>query len=456
MGRKPKICYIMTLIICNTRKLIKKLYFNFALFRYGLAQYQFLPTGNYKFEIVAESLIDKILQNPKDSKKGYIIECDLEYPEKLHEKHKGFPLAPHKAEVTPDLLSPYQIKCHEKLGSVPRKSFKLIADFRTREKYVLHYENLKLYLRLGMKLKKVHRVLSFNQAPFLKPFIEACTKMRQNAKSDLAKNFFKLISNSCYGKTIENPSKYVNIKFVNDKEKLRRLLTEPNFDSYKIISERLVLVFMKNKNITVKQPCGVGFVILELSKNFMYESYYNEILPAFGDSTMVCFSDTDSLFLAVDFSKNPHKKIEHILDTSNFNKNHPMYDPSRKSQLGYFKSETADNKIKKFVGLRSKCYAFETEDKLVKKCKGIAKNFRKKIPLSAYEKCLESITSHSTDQYTLSSKSHNIRLLKSRKLCFSSFDDKTYLLKCGIHSVPYFSKSIKENLDFCFICEKMK
>lgn len=304
-----------------------------------------------------------------------------------------------------------------------------------------------------MKLVKVHRVLSFTQAPFLKKFIDFCTSMRQNAKSALEKNFFKLISNSCYGKTIENPSKYLSIEFVDDRERLKKLVTDPYFHSFKIMSKNLVLVFLRNKNVTIKQPCAVGFTILELSKHFMYQSFYDEIQPAFGEKDcVVCFSDTDSLFLSVPFCKNPHKKIEHILDSSNFDADHPLYKTHRKSALGFFKSETGNKKISKFVGLRSKVYAFTTEDKTHKKCKGIAKNYRKQIPLSAYEKCLSSISAHRQQQHTLSSKSHEISLIQSQKLAFSSFDDKTYLLPCGIHSLPYFSSEIKKNQTHCTFC----
>lgn len=384
---------------------------------------------------------------------GYILECDLVYSKELHAKHRQFPLCPEKMDVTPDMLSDYQKKCHQVLGTEPKTSNKLVASFRKREKYVIHYENLKLYRKLGMKLVKVHRVLSFSQEPFLKKFIDFCTKLRQNAKSALEKNFFKLISNSCYGKTIENPSKYLSINFVTDRQKLKQCVTDPYFHSFKIMSKNLVLVFTRNKHVVIRQPCAVGFTILELSKEFMYRSFYQDIQPAFGeDDCVVCFSDTDSLFLSVPFCKNPHEKIEHILDSSNFEKSHPLYDESRKSALGFFKSETGCEKIEKFVGLRSKVYAFKTEEKITKKCKGISKNYRKKIPFSSYEKCVEAVSSHTQSQYTLSSKSHKMRLIKSEKLAFSSFDDKTYLLPCGIHSLPYFSSEIKDNMKNCTFC----
>ena len=442
-------------IICKllTKNLVFTAFITLVSSRYGYAQCQFLPTRNFRFEKVTKELVKKVLSTSKNSSRGYILECDLTYPEKLHEKHRNFPLCPEKMEISPDMLSDFQRRCHKQLGTKAKASTKLVASFGKRVKYVIHYENLKLYLKLGMKLTKVHRILSFDQEPFLKKFIDFCTEMRQKATSSLEKNFFKLISNSCYGKTIENPSKYLNVSFVTDRKKLRQCMTDPYFHSFKIISKSLVLIFTRNKKVVIRQPCAVGFTILELSKQFMYDSFYKHIQPAFGaEECQVCFSDTDSLFLSVPFSKNPHKKIQHILDASNFDPSHPLYDESRKSALGYFKSETGSNKILKFVGLRSKVYAFQTEKGLSKKCKGISKNYRKQIPFSSYERCISAINCHRQEQYTLSSKSHRVSLVKSTKLAFSSFDDKTYLLPGGIHSLPYYSSEIVKNEKKCQFC----
>lgn len=258
---------------------------------YGYAQCQFLPTRNFRFESVSKELVQKILTTSSNSPKGYILECDLRYPAKLHAKHRNFPLCPEKMEITPSMLSSYQLKCHSTLGTKPKPSSKLVSTFRDREKYVIHYENLKLYLKLGMKLIKVHRILSFDQAPFLKKFIDFCTQMRQKATSSLEKNFFKLISNSCYGKTIENPTKYLNVTFVTERKKLKQLLTDPYFHSFKILSKSLVLVFTRNKKAVIRQPYAVGFTILELSKQCMLHSTikFNQHL---GKKSAWCVSQT--------------------------------------------------------------------------------------------------------------------------------------------------------------------
>lgn len=429
-------------------------YLYYVFFRYGWAQSQTIPTHDFRFEDVTDKIVQEILETNKKACRGYILKVDLEYPESLHEHHRNFPLAPEFLDISPDMLSDYQKKCHKKLNTRAKTTTKLVASFKGRENYVIHYENLKTYLRLGMKLKKVHKVISFEQSTFLKTFIDYCTEKRKKASSDFDKTFYKLVLNSCYGKTIQDPTKYLRVSFVTDKTKMKQLMTDPTFHSYKIMSKHFVIVYRNHNSVKIRQPIGIGFTILEGSKRFMYESFYDKIMPAFKNDVRVLFSDTDSFFFSVPHSeKNPLKKMAKILDTSNFDKNHPMYDPSRKSQLGYFKSEVGNNEIDQFIGLRSKVYAFKTMNTIQKKCKGISKRYRKNIPFSAFENCLNSIQSFATHQYKLSSKSHIIRLVKNTRLCFSSYDDKNYLLKCGIHSLPYFSREIEKNIDKCSFCK---
>lgn len=428
-----------------------KFHFISFLVRYGLAQSQYLPTGD--FEFVDDVTLEEILLTPSDSDTGFIVEVDLEYPEYLHKDHREFPLAPEQITITPEMLSSYARKCSDVLGTkLKKETKKLSSTFNTRKNYVLHYENLKLYTRLGMKVGKMHKVLQFSQSPFLKKYIDFCTEMRSLSRTDFAKRLFKLMANAVYGKTIEQALNRLDVKFARSSAQMRVLAARPNFSNFVTISKNLVAVFFKKKNVVIKQPYAVGFTILERSKHFMYESFYDHFKPAFGPDMKVLFSDTDSLFISVPFSKNPHKKIRHILDTSNFPPSHKLYSPDRKAQLGYFKSETGATKVTKFLGIRAKCYAFKTEDSTIKKCKGIAKAFRKKIPFEAFERCLAEISSQRATQYTISSKSHNVRVMKQSKLAFSSFDDKRYLLPCGIHSVPYGSEEITYNKFYCSFC----
>ena len=133
--------------------------------------------------------------------RGYILEVTLTYPKKLHRKHSSFPLAPHQLEINESHLSPFAKEAlSETSGKSAYKATKLTSTFLPRVKYVCHGANLQLYLRLGMKLEKIHRGISFYQKSFIKPYIEMCTKRRAESKTKTRSTMWKGLSNSLFGK----------------------------------------------------------------------------------------------------------------------------------------------------------------------------------------------------------------------------------------------------------------
>ena len=101
-----------------------------------------------------------------------ILEVDLEYPQELYDLHNDYPLAPEKMKVTKEMLSPYCESIREKFNISIGQVHTLILTLNKKEKYVLHYRNLQLYTDLGLKVKKVHRVLEFNQSLWLKQYTD--------------------------------------------------------------------------------------------------------------------------------------------------------------------------------------------------------------------------------------------------------------------------------------------
>ena len=157
---------------------------------YGWAMSQYLPTGNFKW--LSQKQIEKnnLGEYTENSKKGLILEVDLEYPQELHYLHNDYPLGPEKVKVAKDMLSDYCKKIADKFNISSGLVHKLIPTLNDKEKYVLHYRNLQLYLILGLKLKKIHRVLKFKQSPWLKQYIDFNTQMRTNAKNSFEKDLF--------------------------------------------------------------------------------------------------------------------------------------------------------------------------------------------------------------------------------------------------------------------------
>ena len=168
---------------------------------YGYAMSQYLPTGGFQW-------IDPALENDWGSKIcsledeggiGYFLEVDLDYPEHLHDSHNNYPCAPEKIKVDIEELSPHQKELREQIQA-GHSAEKLVLTLKNKKNYILHHRNLKQYLELGLELKKVHRVLQFNQSPWLKKYIDMNTQFRQEANNKFEKDLYKLMNNAFFGK----------------------------------------------------------------------------------------------------------------------------------------------------------------------------------------------------------------------------------------------------------------
>ena len=262
---------------------------------YGWAMSQYLPTGNFKWMTDKEVSKIDLGKYKADVKKELILEVDLEYPQELHDIHNDYPVAPEKVKVSNNMLSPYCKKIAEKYNISIGLVSKLIPTLRDKKEYVLHYRNLQLYLDLGLKIKKVHRVLKFDQSPWLKQYIDFNNEKRKHAKNSFEKDFFKLMNNSVFGKTMENLRKRVDVRLVINEKKLDKLTTKPTYVSFKIFNKNLMAVHKVKETLTLNRPTYVGICILDLSKMIMYDFHYNYIKKKYNNRARLLFTDTDSL-----------------------------------------------------------------------------------------------------------------------------------------------------------------
>ena len=253
----------------------------------------------------------------------------------------------------------------------------LICHFKPRKNYVVHYRNLRQYLEMGMKITAVHRGISFYQSSWMEPSIRKNTELRKTAANSFEKDFFKLMNNSVFGKTIENIRRRQNIILVDDRKKAVKLTSRPNFERATIFDKNLIAVHMKKTEVYFNKPVYVGQAILDLSKTLMFNSHYNYIQKKYKDKAELLFTDTDSLMYQIhtdDFYKDISHDLETKFDTSDYPPNHPsgILTGVNKKVIGMFKDEVAGKQITCFVGLRPKLYSFRIEeDKEVRKCKGI-------------------------------------------------------------------------------------
>ena len=322
---------------------------------YGHAMSQYLPTGGFQW--LTEKQINKIMNKTilSDNKKGYILEVDLEYPEELHELHNDYPLAAEKMKVTKDMLSPYCKTIQEKFGVTIGQVAKLTPTLTEKKNYVLHYRNLQLYLSLGLKLKKVHRVLEFDQSPWLRQYIDFNTQKHASAKNAFEKDFFKLMNNSVYGKTCENLRKRVDVRLVTDQNKLSKVASKPTYVNSKIFTEDLVAVHKIKETLKLDRPAYVGMCILDLSKTLMYDFHYNYIKKRYNNKAKLLFTDTDSLCYEIE-TQDIYEELwqdRNLFDNSDYPKDSKFFDSTNKKVIGKFKDEAAGMPIVEFIGLRS-------------------------------------------------------------------------------------------------------
>ena len=395
---------------------------------YGWAMSQNLPTHGFKWmkdlklEKVYE-ILDKINFSMADNlKKGYIFEVDLEYPKNLWEKHNDYPLAPENIKV----------------NGVE----KLICHFKPRKNYVVHYRNLRQYLEMGMKITAVHRGISFYQSPWMEPYIRKNTELRKTADNSFEKDFFKLMNNSVFGKTIENIRKRQNIHLIDNRKKAIKLSSLPNFDRCTIFDKNLIAIHMKKTEVYFNKPIYVGQAILDLSKTLMFDFHYNYIKNKYGKKAELLFTDTDSLMYEIktkDFYKDIYDDLKDKFDTSDYPLNHPsgIITGVNKKVIGVFKDEVAGKQITHFVGLRPKLYSFKIEDeKELKKCKGIKKNvIKNKLDFDDYVKCLFTGQKEMRSMKIIRSEKHDIYSKEVNKIALSNEDDKRHVLKDNIYTI---------------------
>ena len=247
---------------------------------YGWAMSQKLPINGFKWLEDTSGINEEFIKNyNEDNDKGYILEVDVKYPKKLHDLHSDLPFIPKRMKID---------KCE-----------KLVCNLRNKKKYVVHIKSLKQALNHGLKLKKIHRIIEFNQEAWLKPYIDMNTELRKLAKDDFEKDLFKLMNNAVFGKTMENVRKHRDIKLVTTSKRRSKLVSEPNYHTMNYISEDLSIIEMKKTKVKMNKPMYLGLSILEVSRILMYKVWYDFMKPKYGDDVKLCYMDTDSFVMNI-------------------------------------------------------------------------------------------------------------------------------------------------------------
>jgi hypothetical protein len=434
---------------------------------------QYLPTSNFKWNLdnwgdydESKEYIktDKIMSLGDKDSKGYLFEVDTHIPIELHDHMNQYPPLAENMSIKKEYLNEWQQKDYKQSNIK-----KLCLSFHDKKNYVINYRLLKLFISLGVKITKINRVLEYTQSDFLKKYIDLNTNMRKKAgKNEFHKDFFKLMNNSVFGKTMENVRNRINFRLISSEEEALRV---KNMKRFTIFDNNLVGVHINKTSVSLNKPVYLGQNILDESKLLMSNFHYNFMLKQIKRENIdLLFTDTDSLCYEVR-KVDPFeiiKQNKNWFDLSDYPENHELYDPTNKKVIGKFKNESIEQ-ITQFVGLRSKLYSFtvdnEYEDGLKKhnekynkiildeqymtnelkklfndeknnyipkyrhnRCKGTKKSVvESSLNIDDYKNTLETNESKNMNQNVIRSYSHTLYTETINKVALSSKDDKVFI-----------------------------
>ena len=389
---------------------------------YGWATSKKLPVNGFKW-LDSNKINEEFIKNYNENdKKGYIFKVDVKYHKKLHDLHSDLPFLPERMEIN---------KCK-----------KLVCNLYDKKKYVVHIKSLKQASNHGLKLKKIRRVIEFNQKAWLKPYIDMNTELRKLARNDFEEDLFKLMNNSVFGKTMENIRKHRDIKLVTTDKKRSKLVSEPTFHPMNLISENLSIIELKKTKIKMNKPIYLGLSILEISKILTYEFWYDYMKPKYNDNVRLCYMDTDIFVMNIktnDFFKDITHDVYNRFDTSNYGVNRPLPIGKNKKVIGLVKDELGGEFITEFIALRPRTFSYLTDnDKIDKKAKGTRKCVvNKMIKFHDYKNCLLNDNILLKSQQRFISNKHDVYTEDVNEIALSNDDTKRIVSSDKINRYQY-------------------
>ena len=311
---------------------------------YGWAMSQPLPTGGFKWVDVNPNEISELATR---TDKGCLLEVDVSYPKELHNPHNDLPFMCERMEI----------------NAVE----KLVPNLRDKKNYVIHIQALNQVLQHGLRLDRIHRAIEFDQSPWLKTYIDFNTQLRMAATNDFEKDFFKLMNNSVFRKTMENIRKQRNIKLVTTEEKYLCMVMHPKFKSGVLLRENIIGCEMGKIKVVMNKPVYLGQAILDLSKIVMYEFHYDYMITKYGHRLKLCYMDMDSLVYHIKtegFYTDIADDVPAKFDTSGYCPNRPLPLGLNKKVIGLMKDELRGAIMTEFMALRPKLYSYKKIDGL--------------------------------------------------------------------------------------------
>ena len=439
---------------------------------YGHGLQSALPINGFRWLSEKEITLFDTSQDP-DADDYFILEVDLDYPEELHDAHTCYPMAVEKRCIRTEELSPYNLSFLQKHGEGHSSMEKLVPDLNSKQNYVCSLKNLQFFLRHGLKLKKIHKVLTAKQSPWMKPFIDFNTAKRADVTSKFDKDLFKLFNNSCYGKLIEDVLKRRNVAVVKSEIRAKRLTTRPQMTNFHMIDPDATLIQSVKRVVDLDKPIACGFQVLETSKHLMMEWWYDVLKAKYGDKVQLILSDTDSLLYIVE-TPDSYQDLVDMKDKMDLSaypdvtlpSGSRLYDKTNKKVVGKMSDERPGEIVSEVVALKPKMYSIQTQPywfpttnvfNEASRAKGVPGSAKRKLTHSDYQQVLDDCGTSTATFRAIRSVNHVNKTIELKKRALSAQDDKKFILSNGIETLSYghynisrIQGKISRPKDFCF------
>ena len=422
-----------------------------ALYSYALTQK--LPYNNISLLTDEELIKFDPLIISDCSNIGFLVCCDLKIPESLHDYFSQMPPCPEKLVIKSEFISPYQsalVDLYKHLTANPFDKEFLSLNLFDKKEYTVYHKTLQLYCKLGVRITKIHEVLSFTVTDTFTPYVKKNIELRNSAKNPAIKNIFKLMLNSFYGGLAMRKELQKNVKICTNEKIALEVASSPFFEGFSIVNETTSILTSKKPTILLDRFPLVATVILDLSKCHMYSLFYNVFLDHFKSNVQLLYVDTDCFNMEItginiepELLKLTHNDAP-VFDFSNLPSDHRLYDNLLKGVPGLLKSEVGAKKIRAFVGLKRKMYSLKfynnSKDKMRAKC--LPKKCLTDCNFFTYLKTLKTCITKVSIRTIRSMRSQLYTILQ-KKIGFTALSTDRFILKDGINTLPYGHTRIK-------------
>ena len=435
-------------ISSNTNKYGIYLDYN-SLYPTVMAKYKF-PTSEIRMmgeaeleQFKARNLLDINPHGPV----GYILVIDTDTPSReVIDRTDDLPLSIHHLDITPDMMSKTTKELYG--DHIPKHNKKLVASHLPVSNYPIALARLQRLIKLGLVIKKVRSVYFYEQGNYLGEYMTGLARMRASEPSDEGRNMIKLLMNSVYGVTVKDPTRYAKTySLIDNSVSLMRCANSPFFEDVCELNEDRFLVTKNKKVVTHDSPIFIGFLVLDFAKDMMYHFYYDVLKQLYGDSVSLLYTDTDSFIISLDVPNLDEElagPLKEYIDFSNFDKSHPLYDNSRKGELGLLKIETGCYRIVQAIFLKAKSYSIKVEGggDDMKAAKGVPHTIQNLISHQDYVDCYEQARKIICDYMSLQNCNGAMSEVRNKKVALSSVDDKRLFKPDGTsHGIGHYSQS---------------